>query len=85
MPLFHEQSYLFVLVLFDIQQLTDALLEVEAEKSTWPLKEKALSESNERVKMLDDEIFKISKDLLEVLLSLFVLFSLFLAFPCEFP
>lgn len=47
-------------------QLTDALLEVEAEKSTWPLKEKALSESNERVKMLDDEIFKISKDLLEV-------------------
>ncbi|XP_038975024.1 kinesin-like protein KIN-7I [Phoenix dactylifera] len=47
-------------------QLTDALLEVEAEKSTWSAKEKAFTEANERLKISNDEIFKLSEKLSKV-------------------
>lgn len=53
-----------------MQQLTDALLEVEAEKSTRSAKEKAFTESNERLKISNDEIFKLSEDLSKVFLDM---------------
>ncbi|XP_020110350.1 kinesin-like protein KIN-7I isoform X2 [Ananas comosus] len=46
-------------------QLTDALLEMEAEKSTWLTKEKAFIEANERVKISNNEICRLSEDLRE--------------------
>lgn len=55
-----------------MQQLTDALLEVEAEKSTWSAKEKAFMEANERLKISNDEIFKLSEDLSKVFLYMSV-------------
>ncbi|XP_072952929.1 kinesin-like protein KIN-7I isoform X2 [Typha angustifolia] len=47
-------------------QLTDALLEVEAEKSMWSAKEKAFIEANDRVKISNNEIHRLSEDLSEV-------------------
>ncbi|XP_073010660.1 kinesin-like protein KIN-7I isoform X2 [Typha latifolia] len=47
-------------------QLTDALLEVEAEKSMWLAKEKAFIEANDRVKISNNEIHRLSEDLSEV-------------------
>ncbi|URD98473.1 KISc [Musa troglodytarum] len=46
-------------------QFTDALLEMEAEKSIWSVKEKALFEANAKMKIQNDEILKLSEDLLE--------------------
>lgn len=50
-----------------MQQFTDALLEMEAEKSIWSVNEKALFEANAKMKIQNDEILKLSEDLLEVL------------------
>lgn len=50
-----------------MQQFTDALLEMEAEKSLWSVNEKALFEANAKMKIQNDEILKLSEDLLEVL------------------
>lgn len=47
-------------------QLTDALLEVEAEKSLWSAKEKAYVESNGRLKISNEEVAQLCNDLLEV-------------------
>ncbi|CAL9151481.1 unnamed protein product [Musa hybrid cultivar] len=46
-------------------QFTDALLEMEAEKSIWSVNEKALFEANAKMKIQNDEILKLSEDLLE--------------------
>ncbi|KAJ8485346.1 hypothetical protein OPV22_017831 [Ensete ventricosum] len=46
-------------------QFTDALLEMEAEKSIWSVKEKALFEANAKMKRQNDEILVLSEDLLE--------------------
>lgn len=52
-----------------MQQLADALLEMEVEKSTWLSKEKALMESDERLKLSSEQITWLSNDLLEVFLN----------------
>ncbi|CAL9049847.1 kinesin-like protein KIN-7I isoform X1 [Musa acuminata AAA Group] len=46
-------------------QFTDALLEMEAEKSIWSVNKKALFEANAKMKIQNDEILKLSEDLLE--------------------
>lgn len=58
-----------------MQQLTDALLEVEAKKSTWSAKEKAFAEANERLKISNNEIFRLSEDLSKVFLDMSVTLS----------
>lgn len=51
-----------------MQQLTDALLELEEERAVWSSKEKASVDSiAEKVKMSNTEIALLSKDLSEVL------------------
>jgi hypothetical protein len=49
-----------------MQQLTDALLDMESEKSIWTAKEKAYLETNQRLNICLDENRKLSEDLIKV-------------------
>ncbi|KAG1326558.1 kinesin-like protein KIN-7I [Cocos nucifera] len=62
----YKEKEEMAMVIRSFQQLTDALLEVEAEKSTWSAKERAFTEANGRLKISNDEIFKLSEDLSKI-------------------
>jgi hypothetical protein len=49
-----------------MQQLTDALLDMESERSIWTAKEKEYVEANHRLNICLDENRKLSEDLMKV-------------------
>jgi hypothetical protein len=49
-----------------MQQLTDALLDMESERSIWTAKEKEYVEANHRLNICLDENHKLSEDLMKV-------------------
>lgn len=57
----------FIQFPFGPQQFADALLEMEAEKSIWSSKERALLEASEKLKIQNNLMQKLSENLLEVL------------------
>jgi hypothetical protein len=60
-----------------MQQLTDALLDMESERSIWTAKEKEYLEANHRLNICLDENRKLSEDLIKVpLIGLHVLVPL---------
>jgi len=64
-----------------MQQLTDALLDMESERSIWTAKEKEYLEANHRLNICLDENHKLSEDLIKVpLIGLHVLVPLMYAY-----
>lgn len=49
-----------------MQQLTDVLLEMESERSTWTAKEKAYLEAKQKLNICDENNCKLSEDLIKV-------------------
>lgn len=64
-----------------MQQLTDALLDMESERSVWIAKEKEYLEANRKLNICLDENCKLSEDLIKVpLIGLHVLVPLMYTF-----
>ena len=59
----------FSFCLNEMQQLTDALLDMESERSIWTAKEKEYLDVNQRLNTCLDENHKLSEDLIKVPLT----------------